>query len=70
MKLNMEELQTELITRFENNQSEMARELGIERSQLNKVFKSNGKCAGANVYGAIFKFCKDNDIPSERFIFL
>jgi len=70
MKLNMDELNKELTTKFNNNQSAMAKELGIERSHLNKVFKSNGKCAGSIVYGAIFKFCKDNGIPSERFIFL
>ena len=70
MTPNMKALNELLKTKFNNNQSEMAREFGVERTHLNKVFRSNGKGAGANICGAIMKYCTENNLKVEDYIFL
>lgn len=70
MKLNMKALRKLLKTQFNNNQSEMARAFEIERTHLNKIFKNNGKGAGATIYGAIMKYCNNNDLDYKIYIFL
>lgn len=69
MKLNMKALNKLLINIFDNNQSEMARVLKVERTHLNKVFRSNGKGAGINIYGPIINYCKENNLNIEDYIF-
>lgn len=69
MSPNMEALNELLKTRFKNNQSKMAREFGVERTHLNKVFRSNGKGAGTNICGAIIKYCSENNLKIEDYIF-
>lgn len=70
MSPNMKALDKLLKTKFNNNQSEMARVFGVERTHLNKVFRSNGKGAGANICGAIMKYCTENNLKIEDYIFL
>ena len=48
----------------------MAKVLGIEVSHVIKVFKNNGKGAGAKFCGAIIKYCEDNDLNYKDYIFL
>ena len=70
MKLNMIALKGLLERQFHNNQSEMAKALKIERTHLNKIFNNNGKGAVATIYGAIIKYCNDNNLDYKIYIFL
>ena len=70
MTPNTEALLQLLETRFNNNQSEMARVLKIERTHLNKILNSNGKGAGATICGAIIKYCNENNLDYKTYISL
>ena len=70
MEINMGAFNTLLREKFNNNQAEMARTLGISKYQLNIILKNNGKNAGKKVIGAIMKFCKNNNYNYEDYIFL
>lgn len=67
---NIESLNELLNEKFDNNQSEMARVLKVERTHLNKVFNNEGKGAGAMICGAIIKYCNDNNLDYKKYIFL
>lgn len=69
MIVNMKALFRLLKEVFNNNQSEMARVLGIQRTHLNKVFRSNGKGAGATFCGAIIKYCNKNNLDVNDYLF-
>lgn len=70
MTPNINALSELLKTRFDDNQSKMARALNVERTHLNKVFKNNGKGAGAIICGAIIKYCDENNLDYKKYIFL
>lgn len=70
MEINIEKFIKLLEDRFENNQAKMARVLGISRYQLNTIIKSNGKCAGKKIIGAIIKYCDINELDFHNYIFL
>lgn len=70
MKINLVNLNNLLREKFNNNQAEMAKELGISRQQLNIILKHNGSCAGGKVMGAIIKFCKEHGYNYRDYIFL
>ena len=67
---NIKALLILLKEKFDNNQSEMARVLNVERTHLNKMFKCNGKGAGATICGAIIKYCNENNLDYTKYIFL
>ena len=69
MKLNMTSLKELLKKQFNNNQSEMAKAFKVERTHLNKIFNNNGRGAGATIYGAIIKYCNDNNLDYKTYIF-
>ncbi len=69
MILNMKALNKLLETRFDNNQSEMARTLDVQRTHLNKIFRNDGKGAGATIFGALIKYCNDNNLSVNNYIF-
>ncbi|MBQ3413964.1 MAG: hypothetical protein IJH39_01150 [Clostridia bacterium] len=69
MILNMKSLLRLLKEVFNNNQTEMAKAFGVERSHLNKVLRSNGKGAGATMCGAIIKYCNRNNLNVDDYIF-
>ena len=69
MIINMKALFKLLRDVFNDNQSEMARVLGIQRTHLNKVLRSNGKGAGATICGAIIKYCNKNNLDVNDYIF-
>ncbi len=70
MEINMGAFNTLLREKFNNNQSEMARELGISKYQLNIILKNNGGHAGKKVLGAIIKYCDKNNYNFRDYIFL
>lgn len=70
MEVNMGAFNTLLREKFNNNQAEMARMLGISKYQLNMIINSNGKKAGKKVMGAIIKFCDANKYNFRDYIFL
>jgi hypothetical protein len=70
MTPNIKALLILLKEKFDNNQSEMARVLNVERTHLNKMFKCNGKGAGATIGGAIIKYCNENNLDYTKYIFL
>ena len=70
MEINMGAFNTLLIERFNNNQAEMARNLGISKYQLNMVLNNKGKKAGKKFIGAIIKFCDQNNYDFRNYIFL
>lgn len=69
MIINMKALLRLLKEKFGDNQSEMARVFGVQRTHLNKVLRSNGKGAGTTICGAIIKYCKKNDLDVNDYIF-
>lgn len=70
MEVNIKELKILLNEKFKGNQTLFAETLGLERSHVNKVFKNEGKGAGAIFCGAIIKYCNDNNLDYKKYIFL
>lgn len=70
MEINMKTFIILLEDRFKGNQSEMARNIGISKYQLNIILKNNGKNAGKKVIGGIIKFCIANNLNFMDYIFL
>lgn len=69
MEVNIEALQRLLEEDFKNNQTFFAEKMGLERTHVNKVFKNNGKGAGAIFCGAIIKYCNSNNLDYKEYIF-
>ncbi len=70
MEINMEAFVNLLEKRFNNNQSKMARILGISKYQLNMIINNKGKGAGKKIIGAIIKYCDVNEEDFHKYIFL
>lgn len=70
MEINMEELKKLLEEKFNGNQTAFAEATGLERTHVNKVFKNKGKGAGAIFCGAIIKYCNNNNLDYQKYIFL
>ncbi len=70
MEINMGAFKTLLREKFNNNQSEMSKSLGINRHQLNMILTHNGKNAGKKVIGAIIRYCDTNNYNFRDYIFL
>lgn len=70
MEINMGAFITLLREKFDNNQAQMAKTLGISRYQLNMIVKHKGKNAGKKVIGALIKYCDDNNYDFRDYIFL
>ncbi len=70
MEINMKAFTTLLKEKFNGNQAEMARNIGISKYQLNIILKNNGKNAGKKVIGGIIKFCIANNYNFMDYIFL
>lgn len=68
MEINIGALEKLLRDKFNNNQTIFAQEMGIDRTHVNKVFKNNGKGAGAMFCGAIIKYCNDNNLDYREYI--
>lgn len=69
MEINMKAFVTLLEERFKGNQSEMARNIGVSKYQLNAILKNNGRNAGKKVIGGIIKFCIANNYNFMDYIF-
>lgn len=69
MEVNMKGLEDLLKTVFHGNQTAFAEATGINRTHVNKVFKSNGRGAGATFCGAIMKYCINNNLDYNKYIF-
>ncbi len=70
MKVNIETLQQLLDEKFKGNQTAFAETMGLERTHVNKVFKNKGKGAGSMFCGAIIKYCNNNKLNYQEYIFL
>lgn len=70
MEINMKSFTALLKERFNGNQAEMARNIGISKNQLNIILKNDGKNAGKKVIGGIIKFCIANNYNFMDYIFL
>lgn len=70
MEINMKAFTTLLKEKFNGNQTEMAKNIGISKYQLNIILKNNGKNAGKKVIGGIIKFCIANNYNFMDYIFL
>lgn len=70
MKINVEEVINLIKDKFNNNQTLFAQTLGIERTHVNKVLRNNGRGAGALFCGALIKYCNENGMNYENYIFL
>lgn len=69
MKINIEALKKLLEEKFHGNQTIFSEATGLERTHVNKVFRSNGKGAGAIFCGAIIKYCNQNNLDYQNYIF-
>lgn len=70
MEINIQALEELLKKEFQGNQTAFAEATGLERTHVNKVFKNNGKGAGAIFCGAIIKYCNTNNLDYQKYIFL
>lgn len=70
MEVNIEALKKLLKERFQGNQTAFAEATGLERTHVNKVFKNGGKGAGAIFCGAVIKYCNENELNYQEYIFL
>lgn len=70
MKIKVDKVKKLIEYKFNNNQTLFAQTLGIERTHVNKVLRNNGKGAGALFCGALIKYCNENGISYEEYIFL
>ncbi len=70
MEVNIEALEKLLKDKFNGNQTAFAEATGLERTHVNKVFKNKGKGAGAIFCGAIIKYCNENKLDYQKYIFL
>ncbi len=70
MEINIKALKKLLEDKFQGNQTLFAEATGLERTHVNKVFKNNGKGAGAIFCGAIIKYCNENQLDYQNYIFL
>ena len=70
MKINVRKTKQLLKEKYNNNISEMARELGVERSHLSKTIKNGGQGAGGILCGAIIRYCDNNNLDFREYIFL
>lgn len=70
MEINMGAFKTLLREKFNNNQAQMAKEMGISRFQLNTILNNRGKSAGKKIIGAIIKYCDKNNYNFRDYIFL
>lgn len=70
MEVNIEALKVLLEKIFKGNQTAFAEAMGLERTHVNKVFNNNGKGAGAIFCGAIIKYCNNNNLDYQKYIFL
>lgn len=68
MEVNIAEIKKLLEHEFNGNQRKFSKILKIDRTHLNKVLNSNGKCAGKKFCGAIIKYCIDNNLNYKNFI--
>lgn len=69
MKVNIEALKKLLEKEFHGNQTAFAESMGLERTHVNKVFRNNGKGAGSIFCGAIIKYCNNNNLDYQKYIF-
>ena len=70
MEVNIKALEKLLNEKFGGNQTAFAEAMELERSHVNKVFKNKGKGAGAVFCGAIIKYCNNNNLNYQEYIFL
>lgn len=70
MEIQIDKLLELIEEKFNNNQTLFAQTIGIERTHLNKVLRNNGKGAGALFCGALIKYCNENNLNYEEYIFL
>lgn len=70
MEINIEALEELLENKFNGNQTLFAETIGLERSHVNKVFCNKGRGAGATFCGAIIKYCNNNNLDYQEYIFL
>lgn len=70
MEVNIQALKELLNEEFQGNQTAFAEAMGLERTHVNKVFKNNGKGAGAIFCGAIIKYCNTKNLDYQKYIFL
>ena len=70
MEINVEALNILLKERFNSNQAKMARVLGVDKPQLNRILKNNGKGAGKKFFGGLIKYCDFNELDFHGYISL
>lgn len=70
MELNMGAFKTLLSTYFKGNQSQMAKALGVNKTQINIILHTDGKKAGKKVFAGLMKFCIKNNFEYMDYIFL
>lgn len=69
MEINIKELEKLLEEKFNGNQTMFSEAMHLERTHVNKVFRNKGKGAGAVFCGAVIKYCNDNGIDFQKYIF-
>jgi hypothetical protein len=67
MELRRDKINALMNTFFEGNYNRFGRELGVDPSHLHR-FLNTGVGGGKKLAGAIFRFCKSNNLNFEEYI--
>ena len=69
MKLNKEALNRLLYDKFDGNYSRLARELQLNVTYVYRVLEKDKNC-GAKFFSSVIKWCNDNGMDYNEYIFL
>lgn len=69
MKPNIKEIKKLIEERFNGNQSEFARAIMVDRTQVSRVIKE-GRGAGAQFFGGLMSYCRSRNMDFDRYVFL
>jgi hypothetical protein len=69
MEPNVEKITELLKEKFNDNKAAMAEAVGVDRAQIFNIV-CKGKGAGAQFFGGLMRYCKDNGLNFEDYIFL
>ena len=69
MKPNVAAIKELIEDEFDGNQSALAREINVDRTQVSKLLK-DGNGVGAQFFGGLMSYCKREGKDFEKYIFL
>ncbi len=69
MKPNISSLLILIEKKFDGNKAAFSKAIGVERSHVSHILNT-GQGAGAQFFGALYKFCENEELNFKDYIFL